>query len=361
MVSLVEAPRPRLEQTPILMASAATAKNVVEDQTALFDTDEFRMYCYKVLPCAKRAAHEWTTCPWAHPGEKARRRDPRVYAYLAIPCPDTKEGKECPRGDDCPNCHSLFEYWLHPSRYRTQLCRNNDGSHCKRQICFFAHSVDELRVPDHSHLNIPDELLQQSSSAAVGGGGNTSPKTTTATADSSSVAHGSHKAHRDRRGGRGTAGKAPSRDAGAASPMDACGSPAPRTPNAAAPAGGSSSLSRGPSQPLPGADQHVLSGSLSVDVGVRGGGGNSSSSASALACMASGGLCGAGAEAAAAGMFSSAMAGDPEVPEPQLSPQRAAAMATAQQQLRQCDVIYDIRRACAGVTRLSELDVIGGP
>jgi hypothetical protein len=27
-------------------------------------------YCYKVLPCVKRAAHEWTTCPWAHPGEQ---------------------------------------------------------------------------------------------------------------------------------------------------------------------------------------------------------------------------------------------------------------------------------------------------
>lgn len=31
----------------------------------------------------------------------------------------------------------VFEYWLHPTRYRTQLC--NDGSNCKRKICFFAH------------------------------------------------------------------------------------------------------------------------------------------------------------------------------------------------------------------------------
>jgi len=44
-----------------------------------------------VLPCAKRNSHEWTTCPFAHPNEKARRRDPRIYKYLAIPCPDTKE------------------------------------------------------------------------------------------------------------------------------------------------------------------------------------------------------------------------------------------------------------------------------
>eukprot|EP00775_Hariotina_reticulata_P003910 gene3910-4164_t len=120
-----------------------------DDSSTLYETDEFRMYCYKVLPCAKRNSHEWTTCPFAHPNEKARRRDPRIYKYLAIPCPDTKEGKTCPRGDDCPNCHSLFEYWLHPSRYRTQLCRNNDGNHCKRQICFFAHSIDELLDASH--------------------------------------------------------------------------------------------------------------------------------------------------------------------------------------------------------------------
>lgn len=54
--------------------------------------------------------------------------------------------------------HCLFR--LH--RYRTQLCRNNDGNHCKRQICFFAHSIEELRVPDHSHLKIPEEIKQAS-------------------------------------------------------------------------------------------------------------------------------------------------------------------------------------------------------
>jgi hypothetical protein len=35
-------------------------------------------------------AHARTPRSW-FTGEKARRRDPRVYAYLAIPCPDTKE------------------------------------------------------------------------------------------------------------------------------------------------------------------------------------------------------------------------------------------------------------------------------
>eukprot|EP00882_Tetradesmus_deserticola_P019701 GHRQ01021230.1.p1 GENE.GHRQ01021230.1~~GHRQ01021230.1.p1 ORF type:complete len:122 (+),score=16.57 GHRQ01021230.1:348-713(+) len=119
------------------------AHDAGEFQTAVFSSDEFssdefRMYCFKVLPCAQRAPHDWTTCPWAHPGEKARRRDPRVHPYLSIPCSESKGGKVCQQGDDCPNCHSMFEYWLHPSRYRTQLCRD-DGSQCKRQICFFAY------------------------------------------------------------------------------------------------------------------------------------------------------------------------------------------------------------------------------
>lgn len=37
----------------------------------------------------------------------------------------------------------VFEYWLHPKRYRTQMCR--DGPTCSRKVCFFAHSEEQLR------------------------------------------------------------------------------------------------------------------------------------------------------------------------------------------------------------------------
>eukprot|EP00878_Enallax_costatus_P011062 GHUV01011554.1.p1 GENE.GHUV01011554.1~~GHUV01011554.1.p1 ORF type:complete len:360 (+),score=142.17 GHUV01011554.1:784-1863(+) len=48
----------------------------------------------------------------------------------------------------------LFEYWLHPQRYRTQMCRSGEG--CQRSLCFFAHSAAELRVPGSTHeLHIP--------------------------------------------------------------------------------------------------------------------------------------------------------------------------------------------------------------
>lgn len=121
------------------------AAKATPEESPLYKSDNFRLYCYKVLPCSKRYAHDWTSCPFSHPGEKAKRRDPRLFSYTGIACPDMKKAGRCEKGDSCLYSHSVFEYWLHPSRYRTQLC--NDGAECKRKICFFAHSIEELRVP----------------------------------------------------------------------------------------------------------------------------------------------------------------------------------------------------------------------
>ena len=127
----------------------------------------------QVLPCSKRFCHDWTVCPYAHPGEKAKRRDPRVHSYTGIACPNMKkvsltftlqssacmyacmsskppytswhcrtsvltiqprsvQDQACVRGDNCPYAHNVFEYWLHPTRYRTQLC--NDMEKCNRKV-----------------------------------------------------------------------------------------------------------------------------------------------------------------------------------------------------------------------------------
>jgi hypothetical protein len=48
-------------------------------------------YTMQVLPCSKRFCHDWTVCPYAHPGEKAKRRDPRVHSYTGIACPNMKK------------------------------------------------------------------------------------------------------------------------------------------------------------------------------------------------------------------------------------------------------------------------------
>ncbi|KAK4783270.1 hypothetical protein SAY86_007644 [Trapa natans] len=118
----------------------------IEPETEFLDEllhDEFYMYVFKVRPCTRGRSHDWTTCPYAHPGEKARRRDPHRFQYSGTPCPDLRKGV-CKRGDSCEFAHGVFECWLHPDRYRTQPCK--DGSSCPRRVCFFAHTPDQLRI-----------------------------------------------------------------------------------------------------------------------------------------------------------------------------------------------------------------------
>ena len=52
------------------------------------------------------------------------------------------------------------------SRYRTQLC--NDGERCRRHVCFFAHSLEELRVPPTKPFVSPEALAQASLEASRG-------------------------------------------------------------------------------------------------------------------------------------------------------------------------------------------------
>ncbi|KAG8371930.1 hypothetical protein BUALT_Bualt12G0014000 [Buddleja alternifolia] len=111
-------------------------------KNSIYATDEFRMFSFKVRPCSRAYSHDWTECPFVHPGENARRRDPRKYHYSCVPCPDFRKGA-CRRGDMCEYAHGVFECWLHPAQYRTRLCK--DGTSCNRRVCFFAHMRDELR------------------------------------------------------------------------------------------------------------------------------------------------------------------------------------------------------------------------
>ncbi|EAY75754.1 hypothetical protein OsI_03666 [Oryza sativa Indica Group] len=108
--------------------------------------EDFMMYEFKVRRCPRSRAHEWTSCPYAHPGEAARRRDPSHVTYTGEPCPDFRVAARaaCPRGSGCPFAHGTFETWLHPSRYRTRPCRS--GMLCARPVCFFAHNDKELRI-----------------------------------------------------------------------------------------------------------------------------------------------------------------------------------------------------------------------
>ena len=125
-------------------ASSAPATGVVSDLDEVYASDAFKIFEFKVRRCTKTRAHDWTECPFTHPGEKARRRDPRRFAYCGTACPDFRKGS-CRRGDACEFAHGVFECWLHPARYRTQSCK--DGAACARRVCFFAHAPGELRAP----------------------------------------------------------------------------------------------------------------------------------------------------------------------------------------------------------------------
>jgi len=120
--------------------------NITELNAPEYASDGFRMFHFKVERCSKRFVHDWRSCPFAHPTENARRRDPRQFKYVPVPCPDYKRGI-CLRGDTCPYSHGVYECWLHPAKYKTQLCK--EGPRCKRPVCFFAHSVGDLRQPTH--------------------------------------------------------------------------------------------------------------------------------------------------------------------------------------------------------------------
>ncbi|KAK6145513.1 hypothetical protein DH2020_022333 [Rehmannia glutinosa] len=127
----------------------------------LYGTDEFRMYSFKVKPCSRAYSHDWTECPFVHPGENARRRDPRKYHYTCVPCPEFKKGS-CAKGDSCEYAHGVFESWLHPAQYRTRLCKDETG--CSRKVCFFAQtrrvtSVTRLPVR-HAFSKVPCGMWQ---------------------------------------------------------------------------------------------------------------------------------------------------------------------------------------------------------
>ncbi|XP_008793149.3 zinc finger CCCH domain-containing protein 33 [Phoenix dactylifera] len=131
----------------------------------IYGTDEFRMYTFKVKPCSRAYSHDWTECPFVHPGENARRRDPRKYLYSCVPCPEFRKGS-CRKGDACEYAHGVFESWLHPAQYRTRLCKDETG--CNRRVCFFAHKPEELRSVNPSAASVAGMMLSSPKSSSPG-------------------------------------------------------------------------------------------------------------------------------------------------------------------------------------------------
>jgi hypothetical protein len=55
---------------------------------------------------------------------------PRELRQLRIRSHAPLQGRHCPQGDACPYAHNIYEYWLHPNRFRTTMCK--EGLSCTR-------------------------------------------------------------------------------------------------------------------------------------------------------------------------------------------------------------------------------------
>jgi hypothetical protein len=69
--------------------------------------------------------------------------------------------------------HNLFEYWLHPQRFRTKLCKN--AGHCDRPFCFFAHTEAQVRQASEPPKPLPSFAAALATSAGMGSPGRTTP------------------------------------------------------------------------------------------------------------------------------------------------------------------------------------------
>lgn len=161
-------------------AGAAGPYNATTQAGDLYASDDFRINCYKILPCPQRSTHTWSLCPFAHANERLRRRplyreDRPGPLYRADLCPAVRAHQECPMGRECGFAHNVFEHWLHPSMYRTRLCTS--GAACTRAMCFFAHSRDELRVaaPSSPTAPLPALLAPPSEGSSRGHSSETLP------------------------------------------------------------------------------------------------------------------------------------------------------------------------------------------
>jgi hypothetical protein len=85
-------------------------------KNSMYNTDECQMYSFKVRFCSTSC--DWTKCPFVHPGENARRRDPWKYHYTFVPC--LKFWKE--------TCRTWWSVWVCTWQRWNKLHKKRSGS-----------------------------------------------------------------------------------------------------------------------------------------------------------------------------------------------------------------------------------------
>ncbi|XWS77419.1 hypothetical protein CRYUN_Cryun01aG0260000 [Craigia yunnanensis] len=64
-------------------------QSIPDIKSNIYGTDEFRMFSFKIMPCSRAYFHDWTECPFVHPSENDRRRDPRKFHYNGFQSPQS--------------------------------------------------------------------------------------------------------------------------------------------------------------------------------------------------------------------------------------------------------------------------------
>jgi hypothetical protein len=132
----------------------------------------------QVLPCTKRYCHAWALCPFAHQGEKARRRDVRVYQYAGIACPDMKKVRTIATGTElfcCAAYHSCACASVSAcvgdcaAQFTNTRCNSLQNFYCPRgDLCSYAHNVSMPLGSIKEADEIDNDLLEVGIEVCVG-------------------------------------------------------------------------------------------------------------------------------------------------------------------------------------------------
>lgn len=140
------------------------SSQAVNSQAALQDpdeetlmSDEFRMYEFKIRRCSRTRAHDWTECPYTHPGEKLAGEIRGDSTTVVRRVPSSARGRV--RRVTCASTHTVFSSvgFIHraiaPSCVRT----------APRAIVghAFLHTTLRSCVCRRMRLEIPSEMSRQ--------------------------------------------------------------------------------------------------------------------------------------------------------------------------------------------------------
>jgi hypothetical protein len=150
-----------------VVGKQATTTTKVAPKVDIKETHNKFMATYKVTKCRDKTNHDKRMCFFWHT-KGDRRRNPFEVLYTCTECPNSSETVNCENGDSCLKAHNMLERMFHPDLFKISMCqRGPNGSHCERgNLCAFAHSDEDHRIPTSSHNAVKPGGVTGASAAA---------------------------------------------------------------------------------------------------------------------------------------------------------------------------------------------------